>query len=306
MSNDNKSAAAKTVLYVMGTSYSGSSLLNALLDNQPGIRGLGEAHYFGKPDAQVYCAVCKVLVLECEFKKTLLPSALDLYDKVFAADPETQVLVNASKHPSLLWRPPIPPGVRAAAVVLAKSPHAFAHSYGVHHPESGSVPAWLTEWFEVHVLLLRCLARAAHSILALDREEPAIPPELTCVLQYRRLATDTAGVVQQICKMLGQPFDPQAMQLWGHAKGTHTVGGNYAVWCQRVKDIQFFETREYLDGKYREQWGQVFHDEVWRADEPFKQAAAEFYQQPMSADYTECLARLGFGTVDDLLADLKQ
>lgn len=306
MSNAAVRTLPKTVLYVMGTSYSGSSLLNALLDNQPGIRGLGEAHHFTKSDSTAKCAACKVAVTDCEFCKTLLPSGQNLYGMAFAADPETQVLVNASKHPSLLWQPPVPTGVRAAAVILAKPPHAFAHSYVKHHPETGAVAEWLDMWFRVHVLVFRSLARAACSVLAADRDEPPISPTATCVMQYRYLATDPAGAVQQVCKMLGRPFDPTAMQLWGHPKGTHTIGGNYAVLCQRTKDTPFFERLDHLDGKYRERWGQIFYDETWRADEPFKQAAVEFYQQPMPAEYTECLIRLGFGTVDDLLADLKQ
>lgn len=33
----------RTVVYVIGARYSGSSLLNLLLDSQPRVRGLGEA-----------------------------------------------------------------------------------------------------------------------------------------------------------------------------------------------------------------------------------------------------------------------
>lgn len=293
----------KCVAYILGTSFSGSSLLNCLLDSQPGMRGLGEAVHFLNSETTAWCAACRSSVLDCTTRAQI--DRRRFYESLFQRYPDAHLLVNSSKTWKLcFWASPLPPRhVESKIIVLSKSPHAFAHSYAVHY-ECDYETAFRT-WVEVYSRLYERLCEACifgERVVDPQRPWPTISSTDVLVLTYQQVARRTATTIRRTCDFLGRPFSPEGLcNIW--ESDTCTIGGNTAIYAQRVDDTNFFQhNSDYLAGKYAGRERQIFVDDCWRRSRKLIDTCAELYRaQPPRT--RKLIQWLGHDSMPDLKAE---
>lgn len=266
-----------TIVFILGTSYSGSSLLNSLFDAQPRTRGLGEAVHLLQRPTDAWCGGCECPVGDCRLQAKIDDKRF--YESVFEAYPNAQVLVNSSKHWGQCFRSmPVPTqSYRLKMVVLSKAMAAFAHSYAAH--ESCSWDQAFEVWVDFYTQLLRNLDGA------LNAQPDATPQNVLATrltdhdiayVTYRDLALHTDATIGRLCSQLQLPFDPDYRnQLW--RGDTCSIGGNNAIYAQRSQNAVFFQApQEYLGGKYYGRQGAVFYDDAWVREPHLSRAARRF------------------------------
>jgi hypothetical protein len=129
----NQPTRQRTVAFIIGTSYCGSSLLKLLLDALPGVSGLGEAVHLSHPDGPAHCNLCRRGVRDCAIARRV--DANRFYASLFDVYAGCTVLVDSSKSlASCVGAHPVEPQFACKAVLLSKSPHEFAWSWIGHHP----------------------------------------------------------------------------------------------------------------------------------------------------------------------------
>jgi hypothetical protein len=274
----------KRVVRIMGTAYSGSTLLNHLLDVQPGVRGISEAYHWFNPQSVAYCPKCEGPLKQCEMYK--YKDDQQIWKHLFEEQyPDDDVIVDTSKHPGLLWRriPAVPDEYRCQVIVLSKMPHEFSYSYIKHNPDDEVGRAMLL-WLGCYDAGLKFLeAGLDHTRKhAAHYNVPKLSARDICKVSYRELALDHVGTVRRICDQLDLPFDEEATKNpWDVPTDTCMVGGNNAVYAQRTKNEEFFRAEGahmgYLDDKYRGKQGVVFLDEQWRKDGRYRKICNDYY-----------------------------
>jgi len=286
----------QTIVFVMGTSFSGSSLLNSLFDAQPQTRGLGEAvHLFHKP-TKAWCSQCLCHVNSCQLQTKIDRSRF--YESIFKAYPNTDVIVNSSKHWEQCFHympiPSVP--FRIQIIVLSKSLEEFAFSYARHQSCTflEAIEIWMDFYQQLFVNLdavlnHQAVTEAQHLLC------PRINENSIAYVTYHELATNTDMLLQRVCDRLNVPFSNQFRKnLW--RGDTCTIGGNNAVYAQRTGNKSFFETElEYLDGKYKGRQGYVFYDDFWSHSEEL-QRVVDAYRCEHEDEVAMLQGRLGHRT----------
>jgi hypothetical protein len=212
----------------------------------------------------------------------------------FACYPETEVLVDASKHPSLMvdYMPPVPAEYPTSHFVLSKLPHEFAWSYTRH--SLTEVGLAFVRWVEVY----KCIRD-----FACERLDPIV------TLNYVELASKPGETIRKLCEHLSVTFDEVACaDPWGREITTCMLGGNNAVYAQVDKGSNLFDDPTYLSGKYLGKRGQVFLDEQWKTDLVFVAKCLDYYRSPQfMGTINELLNFLGYTkTVDDYISELTE
>lgn len=271
----------RTVLHIVGPAWSGSSLLNALLNTQPSIAGLGEAHHFRDPDRGVaWCSRCRrpVTRATCHLAARIDPARL--YGSIFDALPAKNVLVDASKALHL--------GVQVAddgedrtlfqqkAILLTKHPGQWVPSAMRH--EHYSVEAAFEMWMYV----------VGNSLSQLI-EHVRLPFLSLC---YDDLVADPAGAVESICRFLKVAYDPHRVPLWYQTE-TCIAGGNMAVYLQ-FADQTRLQAGEAGDW-YRDLTRMIRRDDRWLADHALRSQCLAMWQRH-EPRLTELMRRLGHRT----------
>lgn len=272
---------ARTIVHLLGTSWCGSSLLNALVDGQPSARGLGEACHWLERRTDAWCTVCQKPATDCPVRE--LRHSPNFWTALFGLYPDTTVLFHTSKSPTLCFErlPKAPEGVRELRLLLFKYPHEYAQSY-LGHPmpkHARTVEAAVEYWLRFHEWVQQYM-----NFYQWDFD----------CLSYRELATDPAGTLSRLCQNWSIPFDRDAtVHPWGRSKlpPTHTIGGNNAIFAQRTCNSEFFADRAYLDGKYVGKMGSIFLDESWRTNDDLVSCCRSVYTSPASSARMERVAR---------------
>jgi hypothetical protein len=288
----------KKVAYIAGTAYCGSSLLNILLDTQaPAIRGLGER---SQTDGEMGgpCVVCNSAVKQCRLYSqwdgnNFYQFNFDHYG--------SSTLVDSSKRTNMLLQAMArEPHFDYYVLHMSKSPHAAAYSI-MKHWEHDSWDRPLTEskrdileaftvWIETNQLYIDELELYGDGVKAIKS------------IQYDALVGNPAGVVEEICQWLGEPFDLARLENW-QAPTTHILGGNPAILMQVLGEKVLPD--DYLGGKYAEKQGKIFADEAWKRDTTFVSGAIEAYQR-LSRKLNPVLAALGYGNAKQMLRECQQ
>jgi len=270
---------SRRVLYILGTSWCGSSLLNALLGTQPGVAALGEAAHLRRLDrTDAWCARCRCPVQQCRLADAVSPQRF--YASLFQLHPQCSLIVDSSKNwPVILdgYRPERQ--FRYQAVLLSKSPHRFAHSLLTHQP-GPSVADAFELWMRFHQRTLAHLALLAEPSYAAGdwAAGPAIAAADLRAVSYAALAAHPTGVVARICEFVGLRFERQRLSGWCRPPQHCVIGGNVAIYAQLTGNRRFFEPQSsYLGGKYAGRFGQIFLDNAWSARPAFiRQCLAEY------------------------------
>lgn len=309
----------KTSCYVLSAAFSGSTLLNALLDTQPRVRGIGEAiHLLYRGElggASPWCNTCRQFADQCEQRPR--PVGSNLHAAYFERYPDTDVLVDISKSWDLCFRRQSTQA-RIKIITLAKWPHAFAWSQ-YRHFQRLQRERTVRECFDAWALAYKStqLMLDAHSgftgrrrhALQLRDTYPQLQADDILTVAYHELVTDVVGTVRRICEFLNTPFDEAALADWHQQSDTCSIGGNRAVNAQRTNPDFFADQPQnpeltYLGGKYIGRHRQIFLDTSWLSDKDFIREAHQCYDM-MLPDLRESILLFGLGSYQKCVQALR-
>jgi hypothetical protein len=289
----------KTVVQILSAAFSGSTLLDAMLDSQPGVIGLGEVAQLweSKPEGirRGPCHLCLEDAGKCSFWKGW-HSAVNPFDYAFQRCPEATVAVDSSKQPVRFTQ--VPEEYLVRKVILVKTPHEWAASVRAHHREKGREAASFEECF-YHWKNLQ-----AEIVKYCDGQG--------FLIRYTDLTRRPAEVLADLCLWAGIVFDPAPLadrSFW--QRKSHALGGNPAVIDQvNERGSEMTSGRGgWLGGKYlpSDRWRTIHYDDAWSRDLELRQECERLYREG-DRRLDGLLARLGLGgsrEMADLLAQHK-
>lgn len=213
----------KQVIFIGGTSYSGSTFLQFILANDPAGFAIGESQWLFYPNTPAHI---KAFANASEAEHALWmqirrQGVRRLFPTIFEAYPDVSFIVEASKHP--VWIKKQSQWLRAAGIdvkhlLIWKSPLEFASSFkkrGFH--------LWAAEWLRYHRLYFSLI------------------PEWRTI-SYQAAAVD-ANIWQSVCAYLDIPYFPQKTTYW--QKQHLAFGGNYSARFHLVDEDR--AQRDFLD-----------------------------------------------------------
>jgi hypothetical protein len=297
------------VVWIVGASFSGSSLLNLLLDTQPTVRGLGEGsqvyrrgtwgkrnvvHVSGGP-----CALCRSTVDECGLYKNYHGEPFYRFNFDHYG---CNLLVDSSKSVDMFCVKPREAEFGYTIVLISKSP-----------PEAVQSPRLHAKWdhWDAHAKQVASVEHALSFYIATYRDyllelaQLKMSAPIVCV-QYAQLARNPMRSIERLCNVVDEPFDTQRLADRWWETDTHVLGGNPAVVAQIAQDdsLAFAVPRDrYLDGKYDKREGQIFYDASWQRDLGFLEACFIAMNERRS-ELCELLPRLGYD-FDSLMEEIK-
>jgi len=254
----------RTVVLIIGTPYCGSSLLNLLLDSQPGVRGLGEAVNLlaGLPDAP--CSRCGEGVSACPLYKAADRSRF--YGSLFDFYADSSVLIDSSKE--FWWyfhAHAFEPVFNYKPILLSKAPHEFADSWLGHHP-GDSLRGTFLRYIDFYNVQLDWLSRQSW-----------FTPGDCQSISYRELAARPQRMLKGVCDFLGVSYSWNP--AWWRSE-SHIIAGNRVVSAQVSREpAGVASDPAYLNGKYRGRFHTIFYDAAWRIDADRAGACRDLYRE---------------------------
>lgn len=200
------------VIFVMGASYCGSTLLSMLMSRIPGVASPGEVHWI-LDDPAVGCSVHGD---QCELVRGIDRSGLNdgnLYSRVSACL-DTTHLVTTDKWSGHATRfMPHVPVARRMAVFLFKQPEAAVCSFQ-RHLARGTLVEAVELYCATHEHLLQFASGGFFGQCE--------------IVPYESLAADPAEVMNSLCARFGleSPRIPADLSPPLYASGWHNIGGN--------------------------------------------------------------------------------
>ncbi|MBF2048253.1 MAG: sulfotransferase [Elainella sp. C42_A2020_010] len=219
----------KTICFIVGSLFSGSTLLGNSLNGSPEVIFLGETdrlRYFRRyencPDYYVDQSILSENNhMPCEFwnraflTKLKWLSTAEAFLEIIERT-GTSIVLDGSKnidwlidlYPSLIEK------YNVVAIVSARNPFAFCSSYR----KLNQVSAWAAAevWRNVYSHTLRCLSSYSIPNILIRYEDFALDPE--------------RFLQQKLTRFLGIPFHPQMMQYW--QVPNYALGGNTGAYLQ--------------------------------------------------------------------------
>ncbi len=225
-------------VFILGSAYSGSTLLGNALNGHSAIRHLGELSRlpeFGVGDITDHCVLCATAGQECPVWTPELLAAVQaagpgdahrvLRDRLGGP----QILVDGSKR--ITWFEQCIDGagslVSPFALVSVRHPFAFADSC---RRRIGLEPHYAArEWrHEMHTTMGTLVATGIPFL----------------VVRYEDLARDPAWMLGRVADSLGLMPEPGLTEFWKH--DCHPIGGNAGahMWFESFRDSASFENDE--------------------------------------------------------------
>ena len=200
--------AGRKVIFVGGTSFSGSTLLDMMLSNDPQGFSCGEVCALFRPYRPHHINVeCGCGDPMCDTWDLIRDNGEhQLYQSIFEMFPEVRIVVDSSKNPFWIHAQCArlaQQGINSRHILIWKSPAEIRMSYR----KRGCEGRWLRSWINYHRLyfsLIPTYASVPYSVLARE------PDSLEAVCQY-----------------LGIDYFPEKYQYW--RKMHHTLFGNTAA-----------------------------------------------------------------------------
>jgi hypothetical protein len=195
----------KKVIFVGGTSFSGSTLLHLMLANDPKGFALGEIRWLFRPQrADQIVRDCGCGDPSCTVWQQIRRNGEShVYETVFDLFPEVEFIVDSSKQPfwirsqsdRLARR-----GIEAKQVLIWKTPLEFAAS----NKKRNRLEGWDHEWISYHRLYF-----------SLIQGWKAVP--------YAQLTKDE-NTLRKVCEFVGIPWSSEKPEYWH--RQYHAFGGN--------------------------------------------------------------------------------
>lgn len=199
----------KQVLFIAGTAYSGSSMLDMMLGNAESSLSLGEVKFLFEPlkiyhiNPQCDCgdSSCKIL------QKLKISGKKDFYSKLFNEFRHINSIVDSSKD--LFWISEqrnhlLRLGIQSKVILIWKSPEEYALSRYKRNEISG----WQRDWVNYHRLFFSL-------------------NEIWYSVAYRELATNPSGTLERLCSALAIPYVKNMEHYWN--KKHHMLFGNHSA-----------------------------------------------------------------------------
>lgn len=198
----------RRILFVGGTSFSGSTLLDMTLAHDATGFSCGELYaYLCPPTRDHVTAGCGCGDSACDVWSEVRRAPLDApYAPLFARDESLQFVVDSSKKVSWLWhqaRAARTRGERIDHVLVYKSPLEFAQSYA----RRGRLGRWADDWIGYHRLYTS----------AISRWHPIAYRDLVC----------TPSALEDLCRGLDLAWREDKHEYWRQRH--HTLFGNAAA-----------------------------------------------------------------------------
>ncbi|MCZ2344464.1 MAG: hypothetical protein LC104_22110 [Bacteroidales bacterium] len=267
-----------TVVQILGTGYSGSSILNLILDSLQGVRGLGEIARVYTRNPVRPCSLCQRSdqdhQIDCHFYDAI-PLHL-FYSGCFLQYPDTHVLIDSSK--SGAHYPQQERWLEYQSIWVLKYPHEYAGATAFQNTRL-TVRKRFENW--IH-----------HQEAAIQMGRGSL------VVPYRSFAENPDAVVQTICDFLGIKNIRKAD--WWHTD-THIIGGNTSARAQvNVHYQSYLQTAE----KYQGAVHKIFVDQHWRTNQILCEKSLRAYRK-FQPRLDAILTRLQLPSVADMIADIR-
>ncbi len=219
-------SSGKKVIFVGGTSYSGSTLLDLLLANSPNGFSCGEVYALFYPFRKHHInPMCGCGNPQCQiWPKIKKWGPKRLYQSIFDMFPEVDCIVDSSKDP--LWirdrcSELADTDIAVDNVLIWKNPLEFYQSRLKRHQEY----RWESEWINYHRLYFAFIDKWLS-------------------LPYAKLVKSPAAL-ERLCHQLRIPWSKCRMSYW--EKQHHTLFGNASA------KIHFHDQSSDQYSKYREE-----------------------------------------------------
>lgn len=231
------------VIFVGGTSFSGSTAFHLMLANDPEGFACGETEslFFPQRDGHVERLNDAGPESLRIWQKAYLAGPERVYTHIFDTRPDVRFVVDSSKNPhwirmqnELLRRQ----GIDVHNLLIWKTPLEFAQS----RKKRNSLAAWQKEWRNAH--------RAYFTLIERWR-----------AVQYRQLALEADTVLAAACAEVGIPFLSGKAEFWH--KASHHLGGNYSarVHLHNGNEAERFMSR-WINDDRKQRHKQVYYEEV--------------------------------------------
>ena len=147
----------KLIILVGGVRFSGTTLLDMILANDPSGFSAGEVSRCFRMGARRHVPKCSCGSPECRLWDTVAARReQDVYDTIFRQDERLSFIVDSSKNPFWIRRMndlARRRGWQILNVLIWKDPFASAHSFN----KRGQMASWKREWLEYHRLYFSLL-----------------------------------------------------------------------------------------------------------------------------------------------------
>lgn len=231
---------AKTVIFVGGSSYSGSTLLDLTLGNDDRAFSCGEISNYFYPTKPIHShPICGCGNVSCNTWHTIKRrNAQCPYEVIFDMFPRVEFVIDSSKSP--LWihqqqKRLAKTDIVCRNILIWKHPFQAAHSY----KKRGIEEKWERNWVNYHRLYFS-LIKEWHSV------------------SYDAFISDPS-VLKQVCDRLGIPYFGGKERYW--ERRHCIIGGNHSARVhlhdagtpdhQRSRQIRKRRTGEKCDKHYR-------------------------------------------------------
>ncbi len=221
----------KKVIFVGGTSYSGSTFFHLTLANDPQGFGVGEVKHLFRPTKEKHISptwLCGCGDPDCQlWSRVKKNGEKHLYETLFEIHPEIDFIVDASKN--VVWiddqaNQLARQGIEARHVVIWKTLLEYAHSLQKRNRLQEDGGARLANWPRYH--------RNYYSFIEAFR-----------TVKYAEYVHEQAAVLQASCDYLDIPYFEGKERFW--EKTHHVLGGNlssrihlYSKGSDRYQDVQ--------------------------------------------------------------------
>lgn len=198
----------KMVIFVGGSSYSGSTLLDLTLGNDDGAFSCGEiSNYFYPTRPSHISPTCGCGDASCDTWQTIKNrSAKCPYPAIFDMFPRVNFVVDSSKNP--LWihqqqKQLSKMNIGYKSIVIWKHPFQAAHSF----KKRGVEERWERNWVNYHRLYFSLIKD-------------------WCSVCYETFISDESAL-KQVCERLGIPYFPGKGRYW--ERRHCIIGGNHSA-----------------------------------------------------------------------------
>lgn len=221
----------KKVIFVGGTSYSGSTFFHLTLANDPRGFGVGEVKHLFRPTKEKHVSptwLCGCGDPHCDlWSRVKKKGEKHLYETIFEIHPEVDFIVDASKN--IVWIDDqttqlARQGIDARHIVIWKTLLEYAHSLQKRNRLQDDGGGRLANWPRYH--------RSFYSFMEGFR-----------TVKYGDYVHEQAAVLQFVCKYLDIPYFEGKERFW--EKSHHVLGGNlssrihlYSKGSERYQDVQ--------------------------------------------------------------------
>ncbi len=170
----------KKVIFVGGSSYSGSTMLDMMLANSTDGFSVGEVHALFRPyRPHHFQPLCGCGNSDCNiWTKIRNNGEVNLYSSIFNEYPDTQYIVDSSKNPFWINQQMInlsQQGIEAHHLLIWKNPVDFSASM-VKRNRKGAIKAWIS-YHRLYLTLINNFTSISYPDLA---QNPSTSLELLC------------------------------------------------------------------------------------------------------------------------------